>query len=506
MTFQSEVANRETMITLTIDVDYPFPSRAKGFLFTVLELKTGKDYLKNSKIIAKMINESNRDIKAYWFFTPATTPDRELLSLLDEEKHEVALHVASNPNAELQHLENATNREVRYYTVHGTERLLGQIIWGRKLGQGKAEVPKDFQPKYFYERPPLELDVFCYNNSVEQVVKLAESHIAIGTVLHIHPEWLFQRGTINHRGPVYEALKTILQVDRDLETLAISKKSFIRVARETREFQRNVIPTNKFLEKLEERRIDVFTFVERKWCFTFPRVDRTWAKTEDNIALLKVESYEDWWQGISKKTRNMVRKAEKSGVKTDVVEPDEKLAEGIWRIYNETSIRQDRAFPHYGMPLETVTRNVLAARTEEYTLIGAYLEGELAGFVQLAHGDKIAIIAQILSLQRHADKALNNALIAKAVDVCASRQAGWLMYGRMGNHPSLDNFKQNNGFNKVKLNRYYVPASRKGRIAIGLGLHRELRDVLPQSMKNGLIPIFNWVSRNKTRIRSRAPT
>lgn len=204
------------MITLTIDVDYPFPSRIKGFLFTALNLKTGRDYLKNAKIIAQMINESNRDVKAYWFFTPATTPDSELLSLLGNEKQEVALHIASNPQSELEALKKATDREIRYYTIHGTERLLGQILWKRKVGQGKAQVPPDFHAKYFYERPPLELDVFCFNNSAEQVVNLAESHIAIGTVLHLHPEWLFQRGKINHRGPIYEALRRILQVDKEL--------------------------------------------------------------------------------------------------------------------------------------------------------------------------------------------------------------------------------------------------------------------------------------------------
>jgi len=77
------------------------------------------------------------------------------------------------------------------------------------------------------------------------------------------------------------------------------------------------------------------------------------------------------------------------------------------------------------------------------------------------------------------------------------------MYGRMGNHPSLDNFKENNGFGKFLLTRYFIPVTRKGRIAIELGLHRELRDVLPQGIKNRLIPFYNWVSRNMARIKQR---
>ena len=46
------------MIKLRMDVDYPYPSRFQSFLFTVLNRKIGKNYLKNSKIIAKMVNES----------------------------------------------------------------------------------------------------------------------------------------------------------------------------------------------------------------------------------------------------------------------------------------------------------------------------------------------------------------------------------------------------------------------------------------------------------------
>jgi hypothetical protein len=495
------VANREAMIKLTIDVDYPYPSRNKSFLYTIIKLKLGKDYLKNSKIIARMINESAREIKAYWFFTPTTTPDEELLQVLCREKHEVALHVANNPNKEMKLLEKAARRKLNYYTIHGTERLLARLMWGRKLGEAKAQVSKDFPLKYIYERPPQELDKICYSNSTSQAVKIAEESIEKGKVLHFHPEWLFQRGTINHRGPVYGALKKILQVDQELDTLAIQKKGFVKIARDVREYQRDMLPTSLFIEKLAEKGIDIFTFIERKWCFTLPEPSPSWIKSEDNVAILHVATYDEWWARIGKKTRNMVRKAEKGGLKTEVVEPNEKLAEGIWKIYNETPIRQERAFPHFGISLEAVKGNVFSAQNS--TFIGAFLQEELVGFLQLEHGDQIAIVAQILSLQKHSDKAVNNALIAKAVEVCVKKQCGWLMYGRMGNHPSLDNFKQNSGFIKFSVNRYYIPVTRKGRIATGMGLHREIKDVLPNTLKYSLIPVFNCVSRNRTRLKLR---
>jgi hypothetical protein len=493
------MANREVMIKLRIDVDYPYPSRAKSFLYTVLNNKTGKNYLKNSKIIARMINESTREVRAYWFFTSKTIPDRELFELLFLDKHEIALHIANNPYVELKLLEKATKRKINYYTVHGTARLLARIIWGRKLWEDKAQVPKHFPLKSFYDFPTVGLDVLCYANPTAQVIKVAENSIARGEVLHIHPEWLFQRGIINHRGPFYEALKRILDVDKELETLVMRKKGFAGIARDIREYEKDVVPTSEFIEKLVDRGIDIFTFIERKWYHTIPKPSNSWVRTEDNIALLQVTTYDRWWEKIGKKTRNMVRKAEKTGIKTEVVEPNEKLARGIWKIYNETPIRQERAFPHYGISMQAVTGSVLSA--QDCTFIGGFFQEELAGFIQLVHGDKTAIIAQILSLQKHSDKAVNNALVAKAVEVCATKKIGWLMYGRMGNHPSLDNFKQNNGFTKFSLTRYYVPITKKGQIAAKIGLHREIKDVLPQPIKYPLIPIYNWVSRNKMRIK-----
>ncbi len=489
------------MIKLRIDVDYPYPSRFKSFFFTVLNSKTSRNYLKNSKIIAKMVNESPQEVMAYWFFTPQTTPDQELLELLHPERHEVALHVANNPYRELKRLEEATQRKVRYYTVHGTARLLARLMWRRKLWEARATIPAGFPLKSFYDFPTLGLDVLCYSEPVVQALAIAEDSVAKGEVLHIHPEWLFQRGTFNHRGPYYETLKALLKTDAELDGLVISKKGFAKIASYagTKEYEKDFVPTKNFLEKLAERGVDIFTFIERKWCFSLPNPPQGSLKGEDNIALFQVATYSDWWAGIGKKTRNMVRKAEKSGVTTEVVEPSEKFAEGVWKIYNETPIRQGRAFPHCGQPLQDVKKGILAAH--DCTFIASSVQDELVGFIQLVHGDNIAIIAQILALQKFWDKAVNNALVAKAIEVCAAKQVQWVMYGRMGNHPSLDSFKQSNSFVKFSFPRYYVPLTRKGRIATALGMHHELKDALPQWLKKPLFPVFNWVSRAKLKIR-----
>ncbi|TRO54960.1 hypothetical protein E2P63_00300 [Candidatus Bathyarchaeota archaeon] len=487
------------MMKLRIDVDYPYPSRLKSFLWTALNIMTSKDYLKNSKIIARMINESPKQVKAYWFFTPKTVPDRELLDMLDKERHVVALHVVNSPYKEMKLLEKAAGRRLNYYTIHGTARLLARAMW-KRWKTNMPEIPKNFPLESFHQFPHFGLDWLCYKRRSNEVLRKARRSIVEGKVLQIHPIWLFQRGIINHRGPFYKALRRILEVDKELETIKIRRKIFFKIASDSQEYARDIFPKKDLIENLGNTGADIFTFIERKWCNTLANPPRLWEKAEDNIALIEITSYNLWWENIGKKTRNMVRKAEKSGIKTEIIEPNEKLAEGIWKIYNETPIRQERAFPHYGMSLQAVKRSILSARN--FTFIGAFLKEELAGFIQLIQGDKIAIISQILSLQRYFDKAVNNALVAKAVEFCANKKSKWIMYGRMGNHPSLDKFKQNNGFSRFPLIRYYIPITKKGRIAIKMGLHRETKDVIPQTIRFILFPVYNWVSRNKIRFLS----
>ncbi len=491
------------MIKIRLDVDYPYHSRLQSFLFTVLNLRTSRDYVKNAKILAKMFNESPEEIMAYWFFTPITVPDAELLALMPPERHEVALHVATQPYKEWERLEKATGRKVKYYTVHGTARLFARLMWRRKLSQARAPIPQGFPLKSFYDFPTMGLDRVAYEHSTEGSLRIARESAAKGEVLHVHPEWLFQRGKLNHRGPYYDVFKELLKVDSDLDGVIVHKRGFAKVAKraEQMEYTHDSPLTARFFEKLAERGVDIYTFVERKWCNPITSPSPNWLSTEDNVALLKITPYDEWLSSVGKKTRNMIRKAEKSGIKIEIAQPTETLAEGICKIYNETPIRQGRAFSHYGISLAEVKRQVAAYKDD--TFISATLEGELVGFIQLVKGEQIVVMSQILSLQSQWDKAVNNALVAKAVEICAARGEPWLMYGRMGNHPSLDTFKASNGFQKYTLTRFYVPLTDKGRLVTKLRLHQPAKDALPGFLKAPLLPVFNWVSRTKMRLRTK---
>jgi hypothetical protein len=212
----------------------------------------------------------------------------------------------------------------------------------------------------------------------------------------------------------------------------------------------------------------------------------------DNLAVARISTFENWWtKQIGGKTRNMVKQADKKGVEIREISFDEKLAHGIWEIYNESPMRQGRRFPHYGKDLETVYRDE-ATYLESSTFIGAFHGEELIGFIKLVAdvAGQQAGLMNILSKIGHRDKAPTNALIAQAVKSCADRGIGHLVYANYsyGNkqQDSLREFKERNGFERVDVPRYFVPLTPFGWIALRLGFHHRLVDRIPTSLAERL--------------------
>jgi Acetyltransferase (GNAT) family len=125
------------------------------------------------------------------------------------------------------------------------------------------------------------------------------------------------------------------------------------------------------------------------------------------------------------------------------------------------------------------------------TFIGAYHDGELVGFVKMVTVGTTASIMQILSKIAHQDRRCANALIAKAVELCAANGLSHLIYCKYtyhrGHSDSLTEFKRRNGFQEARLPRYYVPLTQRGRIALRLNLQEGIRDVLPRRVLVGLL-------------------
>jgi len=107
-----------------------------------------------------------------------------------------------------------------------------------------------------------------------------------------------------------------------------------------------------------------------------------------------------------------------------------------------------------------------------------------------------AALMQILSMVAHRDKSPTNALMAQAVRSCAELGIPYLIYGNFayGNklRDGLSDFKQNNGFQRIDLPRYYVPLTMRGRTALRLGLHHPITTHIPEPVLARLRAIRGW--------------
>jgi hypothetical protein len=205
----------------------------------------------------------------------------------------------------------------------------------------------------------------------------------------------------------------------------------------------------------------------------------------EDIAALPLTSYDHWWkEQIKSRVRNLIRKTEKEGVAVREAPYDDDFVRGMTAIFNESPIRQGRRFWHYGKDFETVKSQFSRYLFREQ-MIGAYYQGEMIGFMMLCDAGRFAITGQIISSLRHRDKATNNALVAKAVEICARRGLGHLVY-YFWSDDSLAEFKRRCGFEKVAVPRYFVPLSRRGELALKVGAHRGWRAMLPKPLREAL--------------------
>lgn len=227
---------------------------------------------------------------------------------------------------------------------------------------------------------------------------------------------------------------------------------------------------------------DLFTFWQR-----IPDVDRRfdYHVEWEELAVLHVRSYDEWWmRQVKPQVRNKVRKAEKAGLVVREVPYDDDFVRGMTAIFNESPVRQGRPFWHYGKEFETVKSQFSRCIFRE-RMIGAYFADEMIGFVMLANAGRFAIPGQIIASLRHRDKGTSNALMAKSVEVCVDMRLERIVYMYWGDD-SLADFKRSCGFEPVRVPRYWVPLTWKGRLALAQNVHRGWKAVIPASIKRRL--------------------
>jgi hypothetical protein len=298
----------------------------------------------------------------------------------------------------------------------------------------------------------------------------------------------------------------------EINELLMYRRTFpCRIAKLKEEYQVDILSFPNIFQAFEQASVDIFTFIDQSWSCPI-NAQPTWVAECDNVAIIKLNTYEDWWKTVGKKTRNMIRKAKKNGIETRLIEINEEFAKALWKNYNETPVRQGRGSLHYGDSLEKVTRSLeLARKAKNRFFIGAYLNNELVGFTQIAQTTNASIIHQLLSSKEYWDTGVNNALISAAIEFCCKLGEKWLIYGRIGDwrhvneneNSPLDEFKKNNGFSRFEINRFYVPLTSKGKLALRLNLHKRVIDILPPRVKYYFIQVYYWISRNVAMTRFR---
>jgi hypothetical protein len=273
----------------------------------------------------------------------------------------------------------------------------------------------------------------------------------------------------------------------------------LRIARLDAEKYQFIDDPEPLIAAMRKREVDLFTFLQRL-PDTKPRLG--YPVEWDNLAVLPVSTFDQWWtHQIDNKTRNMVRKAEKKGLRIEEVPFDDTLVAGIWSIYNECPVRQGKPFAHFGKAKEQV-------RLEESTyldasiFIGAFFDSVLVGFIKLVIDERRtqAGLLNIVAMVQHRDKAPMNGLVAEAVRACARRGIPYLVYSNFAygkkKKDSLSDFKANNGFKQVDIPRYYVPLTFRGRCALRLRLHHGPSDLIPEAVMARLRSIRSaWYGR-----------
>lgn len=278
----------------------------------------------------------------------------------------------------------------------------------------------------------------------------------------------------------------------------VTKGTLFRTARLRHEWCDFLADVPTAVEELrgQKQLADVFTFVEE---IGTPNRSYGYRAEPTFIAVLPVVSFSKWWDEMGFKARNKVRKAQKCGVDVRVVSLDEDFARGVQSIYNESPVRQGRKFIHYGRGASDIFNELLSFKGKS-TFVGSYFEGNLIGFMKLFHGNGVLRTVHIIATLAHRDKNVMDGLIAKAVELCDEKNAGFLHYGSWTDG-GVGAFRTKHGFQRMEVARYYIPLGWRGEVMLNWNLHRPLRDRLPKRVTQTLTKLrAKWNCFHKVRV------
>lgn len=241
------------------------------------------------------------------------------------------------------------------------------------------------------------------------------------------------------------------------------------------------------LRRLKEQashglRADVFTFAQ-KLPATSPKYQYPFEW--DSIAAVHLTSFREWWEGLPQESRKNVRRSQKRGVVVSLKPFNDDLVRALVALNNDTPMRQGHRNDQFGSTFDQVKKDY-SSFLDRSDCICAYHENELIGFLKIVYRGEVASILNLLPNPRHSDKRPANAILAKAMELCAEKGVSYVTYGlfNYGNKKDspLREFKIRNGFGEILVPRYYVPLTTWGKLCMKATLHRGFLGILPHSL------------------------
>lgn len=227
-------------------------------------------------------------------------------------------------------------------------------------------------------------------------------------------------------------------------------------------------------------RADILTFAQ-KLPNTHPKY--AYPLEWESVAAARTTNFKEWWEKLPQETRKNVRRSQKRGVTVAVRNFDDDLARQLVELNNATPFRGGAPNAQYGKSFDEIKRDHCSF-LDRSDFICAFFGDELVGLLKVVYRGDVASILNLLPKASHQDKRPANALVSKAVELCAAKGISYLTYGlfnygNKGEDP-LREFKIRNGFDEVLAPRYYVPLTTWGSLSLKLKLHRGLLGILPR--------------------------
>jgi hypothetical protein len=317
------------------------------------------------------------------------------------------------------------------------------------------------------------------NNDLKRnFLAVAKSSPIVDSIESFSPNLPTKTGDISYRRGAPVRVNRVNVNDKRL----IFTGRFLTIARLQDEWYDDVGNPESIVKALEhyEHKPDIFTFWQR-----LPDVFPVYPYYYEPEALsaIPLQTYDHWWnRQIRTDTRKKIKRPEKRGIEIRVVSLDDAFVSEVMKIFNETPVRRGRRFAHFGKSFEEL-KEMLSRDLRISEFAGAYHEDSLVGFVKLNYAEgRFANPGLIVSKLEFRRKYVNNALVAKAVEMCTRKSIPYLTYTNWRRGSQAD-FLMRHGFEKICVPRYWIPFTKKGHLAIKTGFHRSLRNRVPEPIR-----------------------